>query len=122
MGNNSKHLGVEGEKKAREHLLKCDYTILETNWRFKKYEVDIICRRDQTLVFVEVKTRSSEVFGSPEIFVTLQKQKFLISAANQYLIQNNLELESRFDIISIVQISNSFTVKHLEGAFYPTIK
>lgn len=122
MENNSKNLGIEGEKTAREYLISCGYTILEINWRFKKYELDIICQIDQTIVFVEVKTRNSELFGSPEVFVTGQKQKFLISAGNQYLIQNSIDLESRFDIISIVQISNSFTVKHLQGAFYPAIK
>lgn len=122
MQNNSQKQGSMGEKLAKDHLLKQGYEILELNWRFKKYEVDIISKKDQTIVFVEVKTRKSNTFGEPELFVTRQKQNFLIAAANQYIIQNNIELESRFDIIAILQLNNNHTVKHLEAAFYPVVK
>lgn len=122
MQNNSQKLGIEGEMLARDYLLKQGYGILELNWRYKKYEIDIIAKKDQSLVFVEVKTRKNNTFGEPELFVTKQKQKFLIAAASQYIIQNNIELESRFDIIAILQLNNNHTVKHLEAAFYPLIK
>ena len=74
------------------------------------------------MVFVEVKTRKSNTFGEPELFVTKQKQGFLITAANQYIVENNIELESRFDIIAVIQLNNNHTVKHLEAAFYPLLK
>jgi putative endonuclease len=122
MENNSKNLGVEGERLAREYLLKLGYNILEKNWRFKKYEVDIIAKIGETMVFVEVKARKSDIFGEPEIFVTKQKQRFLIAAAHHYITEKNIDLESRFDIVSVLLINNKLTVKHLEGAFYPTIK
>ena len=122
MGNNSKKLGVDGERLAREYLLRLGHTILETNWRFKRYEVDIITKTGETIVFVEVKARKSDIFGSPEAFVNKNKQKFLIAAANQYLVEKNIHLEARFDIISVLQINNTQTVKHLEAAFYPSIK
>jgi putative endonuclease len=122
MQNNSQKQGIEGEMLARNYLLKQGYNILELNWRYKKYEIDIIAKKDQSIVFVEVKTRKNNTFGEPELFVTKQKQNFLIAAASQYIIQNNIELESRFDIIAILQLNNNHTVKHLEAAFYPLIK
>jgi putative endonuclease len=76
MQNNSQNLGIEGEEIARKHLLKKGYEILDINWRFKKLEIDIISKQADTIVFVEVKTRSNDVFGDPEVFVTKKKQKF----------------------------------------------
>lgn len=119
---NSHILGVEGEKIAKKHLLEKGYVILQENWRYKKYEVDLIASFKDLLVIVEVKTRSSAEFGDPELFVTKQKQRFLIAAANEYLVSNNIDLECRFDIISVLQLNNTFSVKHLEGAFYPSLK
>lgn len=122
MQKNSHLQGREGEINAKNYLIQQGYTILELNWRFKKYEIDIIAKKAQTIVFVEVKTRKNNTFGEPELSVTRQKQGFLIAAAQQYLVENNIELESRFDIIAIIQLNNSRTVKHLEAAFYPLIK
>lgn len=119
---NSHNLGVEGEKMAKKHLMEKGFVILQENWRFKKYEVDIIAKNNDLLIIVEVKTRSSTVFGEPEVFVTKQKQRFLIAAANEYVVSNNIDMECRFDIISVLQLNNTFSVKHLEAAFYPSIK
>ena len=121
MNNNSQILGIEGEKIAQKHLIKQGYKILETNWRFKKLEIDIICCKELVIVFVEVKARSSSIFGEPEVFVTPKKQRFLISAANQYLLENNIELESRFDVIAVVWHNNKSLLNQIEGAFYPTV-
>jgi putative endonuclease len=122
MMNNSQKQGQEGEVLAKNYLLKQGYEILERNWRCKKYEIDIIAKKGETMVFVEVKTRKNTTFGEPELFVTRQKQGFVIAAANQYLKDNNINLESRFDIIAIIQLNNTRTVKHLEAAYYPLIK
>lgn len=122
MENISKKQGEEGELLARNYLLKCGYKILETNWRYRKLEIDLIAKKGETMVFIEVKTRKNDTFGDPELFVTRKKQAFIIAAANQYLVENNIELESRFDIIAVLRINNNYTVKHLEGAFYPLIK
>lgn len=119
---NSHNLGVEGEKIAKKHLLDKGYAVLEQNWRFKKLEVDLIASYKNLIVFVEVKSRSTSDFGEPELFVTKKKQGFLVSAAHEYLVSNNIELECRFDIISVLQNNNNTSVKHLEGAFYPSIK
>ncbi len=119
---NSHNLGVEGEKIAKKHLLDKGYAILQQNWRFKKLEVDIIASYKDLIVFVEVKSRSTSDFGEPELFVTKKKQGFLISAAHEYLVSNDIELECRFDIVSVLRNNNKTSVKHLEGAFYPSIK
>jgi putative endonuclease len=121
MANKSKIFGDSGEKLAKDLLMSKGYEILETNWRFKKYEVDLISKIEQTIVFVEVNARKNAIFGEPELFVTRQKQKFLIAAAHQYLTQNGINLEARFDVISVLQLNNTPTVKHLEAAFYPAI-
>lgn len=122
MEKNTTTKGNWAEEKACKFLMKKSYVILEKNWRFKKYEVDIIARHDKTIVFVEVKSRATDTFGEPEMAVTKKKQKFLVAAADQYIRSNNIELESRFDIVSILVINNNITVKHLEDAFYPSLK
>ncbi len=119
---NSKQYGDEGEEEACRYLKSQGYQILERNWRFRKLEVDIIAQKAELMVFIEVKTRKNNIFGEPEIFVNNKKQSFLIAAAHQYLTEKNIDLESRFDIIAIVQLNNNQTVKHLEGAFYPRAK
>jgi putative endonuclease len=122
MKDNSKKLGEEAEEMSRNLLKKKGYKILASNWRFKKYEIDIIGEIDNIIVFFEVKARSSDMFGEPEVFVTKKKQNFIISAADKYLQEGNIEKEARFDIISVLRINNNLTVKHLEGAFYPSVK
>ena len=66
--------GVEGEQIAQNYLSNLGYKILETNWRFQKAEVDIIAKEHNYLVFVEVKCRSSNIFGDPQTFVSEKKQ------------------------------------------------
>ncbi len=119
---NNKNKGDWGEKLALEFLKEKGYTILEANWRFMKLEIDIIAQIDNILVFAEVKTRLNEEHGDPEDGVTLKKQRFLVKAANYYIQQKDLDLESRFDIITVLKENNKTTVKHLADAFYPIAK
>lgn len=121
MGNN-KDKGDWGEELALAFLKEKGYTILEANWRFLKLEIDIIAKIDDILVFVEVKTRLNEEHGDPEDGVTLKKQRFIIKAANYYIIEKDLNLESRFDIISVLKENNKVIIKHLPDAFYPIAK
>jgi len=107
---------------ARHYLVSKGYSILDVNWRFAKYELDIVAQTGETIVFVEVKTRKNNIFAEPEISVTRKKQGFLIAAANQYLLQKDIDLEARFDIIAIQSNNNKQSVNHLEGAFYPLAK
>jgi putative endonuclease len=95
---------------------------LEANWRFMKLEVDIIAQSGNKIVFVEVKTRFNEERGDPEDGVTLKKQRFLIKAANHYILEKDIQNESRFDIITVLTENNKTVVKHLPDAFYPIAK
>ena len=109
--------GSKGEQFASNFLKNKGYSVLETNWRFKNLEADIIARIDQTIIIAEVKTRKSNYFGEPEAFVDKQKQKNLRKTANEYIERNNLDMEVRFDIISIVMGNNQMKINHIEDAF-----
>lgn len=113
--------GKEGEETALAWLRKSGYTILESNWRFRHLEIDIIAMEGDLLVAAEVKTRSTVAFGEPEIFVTKAKQKKLIRAINHYVEQKGMDNEIRFDIIAVVSGGGTTSVKHIKEAFYPAI-
>ncbi len=113
--------GKAGEEIAVKYLRSKGYTILETNWRLGKNEIDIVAEEKDYLVIVEVKTRHSTDFGEPETFVTWQKQKLLIRAANAYIRRHSVSKETRFDIISIVLKGRTVDVNHIIDAFYPTL-
>lgn len=111
-------LGKHGEELAVEFLQKNGYAILETNWTFQKAEIDIIAQKDNILAVVEVKTRSSIDFGLPQDFVNPKKTQLLVKAANEYVVQNDLDVNVRFDIIAIHKESQYFNIEHIEEAFY----
>jgi putative endonuclease len=110
-------LGADGETLALRYLIAKNYTIHATNWRWHKAEVDIIAQKDKTLVFVEVKTRSSDGFSKPEEAVNQKKQSLLIEAAEAFCDENNIDLEIRFDIIAIIHQANKTIIKQIEAAF-----
>ena len=112
-------LGKKGELLARKFLEDKGYKILDTNWRHEKDEIDIVAKDDNELVIVEVKTRSTEFFGSPEESVGPQKEGFLIRATEAYLEVNELNIDTRFDIISIILNNKEQNIEHIEDAFYP---
>jgi putative endonuclease len=118
----SQKLGRDAEEHARKFLRENGYTVLECNWRFQRYEIDIIGSIDNLIVFFEVKARSTNAFGKPEMFVTKKKRNFLIAAADHYLKEKQIVQEARFDIISILKVNDNFNIKHLAGAFYPIAK
>lgn len=111
-------LGKQGEAKAVNYLQKNGYQILETNYTFQKAEIDIIALKNNILAVVEVKTRSSIDFGLPQDFVKQKKIQLLVKAINQYIIDNELDVQVRFDIIAILHNNNSFDIQHIEEAFY----
>ena len=110
-------LGERGEKNAVSFLKKQGYEIIVTNWREKKFEIDIIAKDNEEYVFVEVKTRSTNFFGEPEEAVTIKKQQHLIDGADYYIQNNEIDFESRFDVISIVLNSSEEEIRHIKNAF-----
>lgn len=113
------NLGKQGEELAIACLRSKGYEIIECNWRFHPFEIDIIAKQKQELVFAEVKTRSDFYYGNPEEFVHKTKQKRLIRAANHYIEQVDYKGESRFDVIGICIWEGKTEIIHIENAFYP---
>ena len=111
-------LGKLGEDLATTTLMGKGYEILKRNFVFEKAEIDIIAKKDDTLVIVEVKTRNSSVFGDPQSFVSKGKIKLLVKAANEYVLQNDLDMEVRFDIIAVLKNKYTEHIEHFENAFY----
>ncbi len=111
-------LGKKGEQLAVDFLVKNGYKIVERNYRFDKAEVDIMALKDNILAIVEVKTRSTKDFGNPQDFVKPKQIKNLVKAVDEYVNENDLDLEVRFDIIAIVKEKKGFKIEHLENAFY----
>lgn len=111
-------LGKRGEEIACRYLQEKDYVILETNFRFGRGEIDVIAKQQETIVFAEVKTRSSTKYGYPEESVTESKKEKLKETAMEYLIKNELQNEIRFDVISISTVRGSVHIRHIEDAFF----
>ena len=111
-------LGKKGELIAADFLQKKGYEILEQNWVFQKAEIDIIAQTENVLAVVEVKTRTSADFGLPQDFVKGKKIQNLVKAVDQYMIENDLDLEVRFDIIAIVLNNQETSIEYIEDAFY----
>ena len=117
----SKHneTGIKGEQIAIKFLLKKSYNILHSNWRFGKKEIDIIAKDNNTLVFIEVKTRRSLNYGYPEEAVNMKKQSFMKIAADAYSIDNPDYDALRFDVISVILEKDEVKESvHFEDAFY----
>jgi len=119
-------IGILGEEEAARMLEKKKFRILEHNWRMGHLEVDLIAEDRQTIVFVEVKARTS-TFGNrmPEEYVDEDKKRRLAAAANAYIKYHRIEKNPRFDIIGLVIDPETKEVKyrnHLENAFVPQIR
>lgn len=109
-------LGKKGEELAMDFLIDKGYKILEKNYRYLKAEVDIIAQKEDVLAVVEVKTRSTDYFGNPQDFVNPKKIKLLLSAIDYYVIEKDLDVEVRFDIIAIIH-QKEIKIEHLKDAF-----
>ena len=109
-----RELGIHGEKIAQDFLEKNGYKIIETNYRSPEGEIDIIAQTGDTLVFVEVRTKKSRGFGTPEESITPVKMKRLNAVATHYS-QNreNLPLAQRIDVLAI-QMEKSGKISRIE--------
>lgn len=112
-------LGKQGELLARRFLEENGYEILHQNWRCGKAEVDFIAMHEKELVITEVKTRATGFFGTPDEAVGKHKQRMLSNAADTYVLQNDLQCEVRFDVISVILENQQPVISHIKNAFYP---
>lgn len=110
--------GKEGEDLAADFLSRQGYEIVVRNFRYKRSEIDLIVRKNNWLVFVEVKMRSSDAFGYPEEFVDYKKAKNIVYGAEQYTFENNYNGNVRYDVVAITMQDGVPDLKHFEDAFY----
>lgn len=111
---NTRLLGGEGEKQAVLYLKKNHYRIVETNYSCRFGEIDIVAKKDKLLVFVEVKSRADDSFGTPAQSVTPRKQQRIIIAAKNYIAERTVtDTQMRFDVIEI----SDKKVNHIPDAF-----
>ena len=118
---NTKLFGKWGEEQAANYLRKKKYEIISAGYRTRFGEIDLIAKKKNTIVFVEVKLRRDDSFAETREFVTAAKQKRLIAAAEQWLAQNETELQPRFDVMEIYAPEGIETkrprIRHWENAF-----
>jgi len=111
-------LGKIGEDLAVQYLIDKGYEILERNWRAYRKEIDIIAIDGKDIVFIEVKTRQSNEYGTPEMAVNRQKRTHIYAAASAYYYKNEIGLDVRFDIISILYHRGNPEINHIVDAFH----
>jgi putative endonuclease len=110
--------GKAAEDMAADYLQKNGYKVLVRNFRFQKAEIDIIAEKDDLVIIVEVKARSTDAFMLPQEAVTKTKIRSIVSAANRYLKEFEKDNEVRFDIISILPDENkNLIINHITDAF-----
>lgn len=108
-------LGKEGERLAANYLMKKGFEIVRRNFRYRRAEIDLIIRRDDWLIFVEVKTRSTTWYGQPEEAVTTKKVRMIYDAAEEYIFSTDWHGHVRFDIVS-VKLGSPPEILHFEDA------
>ena len=115
--------GKQGETIARQYLEENGYNVLETNWRFHHYELDIVATSGKELVIVEVKTRSDNYLIAPELAVNKSKIRRIVTASDAYIRMKGIDLPIRFDIVCLIKKGVSLSVEsHIEDAFLAPIK
>lgn len=110
--------GKEGEKIATDFLIQKGYVIKYKNYRYLKSEIDIIAQKENILAVVEVRARSNDKIIAISDTITPKKIKLLVMGADHYVTENNLDVEVRFDVITILKNTSIFKIEHLESAFY----
>ena len=114
----TKAKGDEGETLAVKFLEDQGFTILQRNYRFDRGEIDIVAEKQDELIFVEVKSRHSRLFGTPEEAVTAKKEAYLKRTAEGYLFEHHFEGRvCRFDVIAIEWDGNKPEIRHIKQAF-----
>jgi putative endonuclease len=113
-----KDKGKIGEDMAVKFLSRKGYKILKRNYRYGHGEIDIIAMDKDVLIFVEVRVKFSDKFGSPEDSVTIKKREQLKKIASAFIQMNEVNFsECRFDVIGITFKDGKFNINHIENAF-----
>lgn len=111
--------GKLAEELAENFLVEKNYEILAKNYRYLKAEIDIIAQFENQIVIVEVKARATDAFMLPQEAINKKKIRLIVSASNEFLETNNIDLETRFDVISVLPSEKGkLEITHIENAFY----
>lgn len=115
-------LGKKGEDIAFAYLKKEGYKIWTRNWFCDHKEADIIAQQGDEIVIVEVKTREGDFFEEPWEAVSIGKIRNLVEVADAWLNEKEIDLETRFDVISIIfRDDTHYELTHFPGAFIPPV-
>ena len=114
-------LGKSGEEYAAEYLMSRGYIIRDVNWVSGRHELDIVAFHNDMMVVIEVKTRSNVDWAYPEEAITNKKIRNTILATEAYIRMFDLDVDVRFDVISIVGKEPPFEIEHIEDAFLPPL-
>lgn len=110
--------GKWGEDIAARYLVEQGYCILERDWKSGHRDIDIIARKDDHIVFIEVKTRRNRLFMEPEQAVDWKKRKNLRASINHYVKYRRIDLQIRFDIITVVgNLGTTPEINHIEDVW-----
>jgi putative endonuclease len=113
-----KELGKKGEEVAIRFLKKNGYQVIKRNYVCKMGEIDIIAKEKDTLVFIEVKTRTSTTFGPPQLAVNPKKQSQMSKVALNFLKEKRLEdVKARFDVVAILLGPRGEEIELIRDAF-----
>ena len=120
MGSTRRALGDRGEDLAIKHLQKRGYKVIEKNYRCRWGEIDLIARDRETLVFVEIKARTSSGFGLPQEAVDGFKQRKLAQVAKAYVAERNVKeaISSRFDVVAVQLTPSGPKIELIKDAFH----
>ena len=111
-------LGQKGENLAADYLNEQGYQIIHRNYRYLKAEIDIIARTEGVLVMVEVKSRHEGFYEDISEAIPIKKRNLMVLAADHYVQKHRLDVEVRFDIITVIKTSFGFALNHEPDAFY----
>ena len=115
-------LGREGEDIAAKYLEQKGYAVLDRDWHCGHKDLDLVVTKDNTIVFVEVKTRTGNEWGDPQDFITDRKIRRIVNSADAYLRFNQVDMDVRFDVSSIVAEGREYKIEHIEQAFFPPLE
>ena len=118
MKTNNKTIGNLGEKIASDYLVHEGYNIMESNFRHKTGEIDLICKDGEYIVFIEVKTRNSNYYGEPAEAVDYRKRLKITRTAELYIMKKKLvNTNFRFDIVEIMLSKDTYKINLIKNAF-----
>lgn len=114
----NREFGNIGEDLTCEYLKSIGMKIIERNYRLRTGEIDVIAMDGETVVFIEVKTRSNSNYGTPAESVTVNKQKKISQTARTYAVRKNLnDCDFRFDIVEVYYNKNNYRINLIKNAF-----